>query len=700
MIPIKLTLSNFLSHQHSEIDFTKFNSALLIGNTDGDYAISNGSGKSAIFESILWVLFNKIRVSPADDLIRWGETICFVEFEFMHEGDLYKVKRIRNRMLSKMEVFLHVHDNDDWVDISGTTARLTNKEIEKRIRLNYKTFVNSIYFRQKDITEFADSDSGRRKEILKSIIDISRWDAYETKVKEELKVLEREANVLAELSMDYTEVVESLNTEKEGLAVATQELQRLTGERVNKTAALEKLSSEYQKIKSSLDTDSWDRITAENKELAEKHSTKIAKVKDIRLSADNYKEMLADGKSRRDSLEKELRSISIDENISVKIESLNSKLVEHSSTVSTSEKMLEVLDNKKITHGECYACGQEVGEVLYEKLLSEREVERRKYEAEKRAGEEGILSVNDGLNKAKAIQDEQDRIWKIESEIESLNASISMHSEHLSKLSVEGKGLVSDIKIIKSKIEANNKIIEALKDDSFQEVHKQLDDYKKQLAVINSDIEMSNREIGVLTEKVKSLVSTSKEKEGYIQKLMELRGDIDVLSKLRRVFGKKGIQTVLLNEVIEDLEDATNKILSSIYYEPFNVKFETQRFGADGVTVVECLELKVRKSGIQQNFCNLSGGQQYRVALAIRVALSEIASHYGGASLDFLLMDEVNASLDKHGTETLFFNVIKALEEKYKIIVTTHDDSLKEKFENILDVSMSNGASRTDFYMR
>ena len=49
MIPSRLKMKNFFSHKDSEIDFSMFNSALLIGNTEGDYSKSNGSGKSAIF---------------------------------------------------------------------------------------------------------------------------------------------------------------------------------------------------------------------------------------------------------------------------------------------------------------------------------------------------------------------------------------------------------------------------------------------------------------------------------------------------------------------------------------------------------------------------------------------------------------------------------------------------------------------------
>jgi len=104
MLPTKLHMKNFFSHKDSFIDFSDFNSALLIGNTEGDYSKSNGSGKSSIFEAILWCLFNKSRQPMMDDIVLWGETNCDVSLEFIHDKVLYKVCRKRNRMNSTSSV--------------------------------------------------------------------------------------------------------------------------------------------------------------------------------------------------------------------------------------------------------------------------------------------------------------------------------------------------------------------------------------------------------------------------------------------------------------------------------------------------------------------------------------------------------------------------------------------------------------------
>ena len=81
------------------------------------------------------------------------------------------------------------------------------------------------------------------------------------------------------------------------------------------------------------------------------------------------------------------------------------------------------------------------------------------------------------------------------------------------------------------------------------------------------------------------------------------------MKKLSKFLGKSGIQTILLNNLIEELESKTNEILVTICNEPIQINLETQRMGSDGTTVVETLDLKIRKDGNYHDFKSLSGGE-------------------------------------------------------------------------------------------
>src|SRR5438477_8738196 len=75
MIPIKLTLRNFLSYGETSeaLDFTALHVACLTG--------CNGGGKSALLDGITWALWGKARLDSADDLVRLGQNSMQVEFD-------------------------------------------------------------------------------------------------------------------------------------------------------------------------------------------------------------------------------------------------------------------------------------------------------------------------------------------------------------------------------------------------------------------------------------------------------------------------------------------------------------------------------------------------------------------------------------------------------------------------------------------
>ena len=78
MIPLKLHMKNFTSHSNSILDFTRFDAALIVGSHKGNPDISNGVGKSAIFNAIRWGIF--YRYFALWKIFPWGFFIgpaCF-----------------------------------------------------------------------------------------------------------------------------------------------------------------------------------------------------------------------------------------------------------------------------------------------------------------------------------------------------------------------------------------------------------------------------------------------------------------------------------------------------------------------------------------------------------------------------------------------------------------------------------------------
>tara|TARA_A200000159_G_scaffold158847_1_gene176644 strand:- start:91 stop:2196 length:2106 start_codon:yes stop_codon:yes gene_type:complete len=701
MIPSKLRMKNFFSHKDSEIDFSMFNSALLIGNTEGDYSKSNGSGKSAIFEGILWCLFNKSRAAMMDDIIRWGEKTCSVELEFVHGGKRYLVTRVRNRINSTSTVEFYSQSSDgEWANISCSTSGDTNFKIEETIKLDYKTFINSVYFRQNDISEFAESDPSRKKEILKSIVDISRWDEYEKSAKKLSKDIKLECKILRGAISDFDEVAERLANTSEEIGKAEKSSKSYSSMKSSLQDEIQSLEGKYTAIKKSLDTDTYDKVVVDIKSLKDSLRSLKEKESELKASIDSgeaKKLEITEAIAKHKSLIEGKEEVAIEEGL---LNSLREKRVECKSSISSAQQVLAEMADVEILSGECYTCKQPIDDDLHKKLLDTHNSRESNYRLKLSSSKELLIDVESRLELLVAAEKENSVILSAKQKIDSLEYKLNLFLESYERTSASYSELQDKISQVKFKIKNNLDILESIKNEDFQTIRVKLKALNESYQELSDKISDNDKELGRLCERQSVLAQRVEKMKLHKEEISKKLKRASLFEKLSKMFGKSGIQTILLDVVIEDLEKTSNGILASICNEPAAIVLETQRLGSDGVSVIETLDLKVRKDGHLQNFKSLSGGEKFRISLALRVALSDISSRYGGSSLEFLLLDEVNSPLDRFGVETLFVNVIKSLEDRYKILVITHDESLKEKFDNVINITKVNGDSELSFSKR
>lgn len=697
MLPVKLKLENFFSHKSSEVDFSLFNSALLVGSVDGDYSRSNGSGKSSVMEGILWCLYNKSRSTTMDDVITWGENKCEVSLQFSHGESQYLVKRTRMRNNSTSTVDLSTMGEDGkWKSLSGSTSGETNDRIVNLLKIDYKTFVNSAYFRQNDISEFATSEASKKKEILKSIVDISKWDAYEKEGKKKAKEIQTEI-------IKFQARYDALNSEIETLLLSEGELQSASNTLEEKgkqkeilQESVDDLSEKYLKIKNNIDTASWDKASAEILSLKVQGKDLKSRFDQVLSALTKRLERSEDISSKIQSLNKKIKTLSFDPDVDQKLEKLSSEWIEYSGSFQQSKIKLKELSEVHLHQGSCYTCNQTIDDEIYSKLSGEHAASVEHYTKKKTSSEARInylSGVKKELEKQKA---DNLSIERSKEEVITLESQLVILKEEIKSGEDEKEDLYSRMVDIKRKISTNEDILSSLKNETFQMLHDDLKEVKLQLSTISDEILQAGIKVGSLKEKTLSLAQKKLELKELKKTFDSKNEEMAVFDRMVKMFGKSGIQSLLLDAVISDLERSSNRILSSIS-DQFTISLETQRVGSDGISTVETLDLNVKKDGSLCGFSSLSGGEQFRIALSLRIALSELATQHGGSSLEFLLLDEINSPLDKSGVETLFINIIKQLESKYKILVITHDDSLKERFENVLDVSKVNGDSTIAF---
>jgi len=234
MIPQKLSLTNFMCYHQAELDFAGVHVACLAG--------ANGAGKSALLDAITWALWGKSRARRDDELIHLGKDEMEVEFTFGLGEQTYRVLRRRKagKRGSTMLDF-QVRDGELYHSLAEDGVRATQAKIERVLRLDYDTFVNSAFLRQGRADEFTIKTAAERKRVLGDILGLERWTVYEERVKEQQRAVQVEADAL-ELRLQEIEVElarrPKYETELQAAQKAVEEL----------STALQGAQTAYQRI--------------------------------------------------------------------------------------------------------------------------------------------------------------------------------------------------------------------------------------------------------------------------------------------------------------------------------------------------------------------------------------------------------------------------------------------------------------------
>ncbi|MBF1991724.1 exonuclease subunit SbcC [Fischerella thermalis] len=176
MIPVQLTLKNFLSYRDATLDFRGLHTACICG--------ANGAGKSSLLEAITWAIWGESRANSEDDVVHTGEKEVRVDFVFRtSQQQTYRVIRTRARGGSSVLEF-QIETPNGFRSLTGKGVRATQDVILQHIKLDYDTFINSAYLRQGRADEFMLKRPSERKEILAELLKLNQYDELEERAKD------------------------------------------------------------------------------------------------------------------------------------------------------------------------------------------------------------------------------------------------------------------------------------------------------------------------------------------------------------------------------------------------------------------------------------------------------------------------------------------------------------------------------------
>ncbi len=245
MIPLRLQLKNFLSYgsKIQTIDFSGYKLICLSGK--------NGHGKSALLDGITWSLWGQARKigttsKPDQGILRLGEVEMMACFDFMFNGQTYRVKRDFSKKYGKphthVEFGLLDPEDERFISLTEKTTNKTQEKIEKTLGLDYETFTNSSFLRQGHANEFSKKTAKERKEVLSSILGLHHYDEARKFIQEitRNKMAEKlHIEKIQERTAQELELLKDLEVEQETVATELKNIQKNEQKYAQEKTALE-----------------------------------------------------------------------------------------------------------------------------------------------------------------------------------------------------------------------------------------------------------------------------------------------------------------------------------------------------------------------------------------------------------------------------------------------------------------------------
>ncbi|MFC2003596.1 AAA family ATPase [Chloroflexota bacterium] len=388
----------------------------------------------------------------------------------------------------------------------------------------------------------------------------------------------------------------------------------------------------------------------------------------------------------------------------------SASLKTHEAELASQKKELESLENE-ISRLETRLNQQKAAVQGNVSILSQQIAEAE--EASRQLAEEGkrLAVIEEHLAKKAFATTEQEALREVESELAELKYNAEQHEQIRQRLAKLEQYEAPRRKLDEADRMSNQeKEFLSRAEGNYQELHRTLevDNQKRQelahelrlLQQLVSDLTQAEAEHQVLSTKQRQVTEIMWGVKGRLQRCDELeekrkekekllgeasKGE-QIYRELAQAFGKAGIQAMIIELALPEIEIEANRLLGRMTDNRMQVKIETQRETKKG-NVIETLDINISDEMGLRNYEMFSGGEAFRINFAIRIALSKLLARRAGAPLPTLIIDEGFGTQDSGGLEKLKEAINSIQGDFEKILVITHMEELKDAFPARIDVT-------------
>ena len=245
---------------------------------------------------------------------------------------------------------------------------------------------------------------------------------------------------------------------------------------------------------------------------------------------------------------------------------------------------------------------------------------------------------------------------------------------------------IKNYQVQKEQIEDNRNSIQLLEQKIYQR-RQQLDDLIAQQ--------------GRYQQSLAQIEHLKTEYEDTCKQLAEIKKKYRVHVELGQAFGKNGIQALMIENILPQLEAEANYILARLTNNQFHVQFLTQKASRSSskkkTKLIDTLDILIADARGTRPYETYSGGEAFRINFSVRLALAKLLAQRAGTSLQMLIVDEGFGTQDSEGCDRLIA-AINAIASDFACILTvTHMREFKEAFQTRIEVYKGDRGSELHF---
>lgn len=592
-------------------------------NNYEDLASSNGSGKSSVFEAIIYALFEETSSGDRDIENRILGQGCSVVLKFSIDGVSYKI--IRQSKKGKGTVVLYRNDED----ISARNKSDTNKLIISILGINKAIFLDSIFLSQNAVTNLPSLSPTARKERLEILTNTDNAiNNFKTFLKEKQTMYESK-HVDCQLEINKINgKEESLQQQKDKLQAQINDIKIQIEER-NKLGNIEDLDKQIQEYNVKINTinnqipELDNQIEMISKSINElKNEQKVYEEKRV-----NKDQEVQNQRDKCNDLQKEITRV---ENI----------ISYNNMDIDRINKEIEEIKNSDT----CPTCGRKydnVNEEHIQKVIEDKNKEIKEFENKNIENNNYIKDLQLELNKEIEVGK------NLKKEFENLN---SLYNDKNEQVSEQQTNLIN----------TNNQKTQLL--NSIQNIQVQIDVINKQKDdILKIEIPNSKQYEDMVQDIDIQLNNLNKLKEDKNNELNELDNYINAIKHCIQLV-TKDFRTFLLKNSLSYL----NKILKD---------YSSQLFSNESDLIyISENDNKLDIMLGNATYESLSGGEKTRVNIALLLAQKSLANMIGNISCNIIILDEILGYCDALAENNVINLITKELESLETIYMISHKE--------------------------